>query len=309
MYFARKNPILGAVAYNILFGLAYLPLKVLTERLTGDASLLIALRFGTCLLILEIFKGLGLIQFRRFRALGCTVLPICLFQLLNSGFETLGIQFYPSGKASVILALIPLISTLLAIPVFREKPSRGQLAFILTGFCGVVLVNSGGGDGQTTVFGFLMLLLAATMSSMLNLSIRRYGQELSPMEVTYAMACAMFGVYAPVALTHHAVSGTLRQIILPLGDPLVIACLLFLAAGSSLYAAALRNIVLTRMPMATASSFSGISTVTAIVVGVIVLGEPFGPQEIFGSFLVLLGVWGVNALAHRSRLRLARHIR
>lgn len=309
MYFAQKNPILGAVVYNILFGLAYLPLKVLTERLAGDASLLIALRFGACLLVLEIFKGLGLIQFRRFWALGRAVLPICLFQLLNGCFETLGIQFYPSGKASVILALIPLISTLLAIPAFHEKPSRGQLAFILTSFCGVVLVNSGGGDGQATVFGFVMLLLAAAMSSMLNLSIRRYGQQLSPLEITYAMACAMFGVYAAIALTHHAASGTLRHILLPLGDPLVLACLLFLAVGSSLYAAALRNIVLTHMPMATASSFSGISTVTAILVGVIVLGEPFGPQEIFGSFLVLLGVWGVNALTHRSHLRPARHIR
>lgn len=309
MYFAQKNPLLGAVVYNVLFGLAYLPLKMLTDRLAGDTALLIALRFGTCLLVLRVLKGCGLIQLRRLRELGWMVLPICLFQLLNGCFETLGIQFYPSGKASVILALIPLLSTLLAVPVFGERPSRSQIVFILVSFCGVVFVNSGGEDGQATAFGFVMLLLAAGMSSALNLSIRKYGRDLSPLDITYAMTCAMFGVYAGIAVVGHAWSGTLLRLVLPLGDLTVVLCLLYLAAGSSLYAAALRNIVLTRMPMAAASSFSGVSTVTAILVGVIVLREAFGPREILGSCLVLLGVWGVNMPAQKKRLRLARHIR
>ena len=69
---------------------------------------------------------------------------------------------------------------------------------------------------------------------------------------------------------------------------------------SSLYASALRNIVFTHMSMATASSFSGISTVTAVFTGVIILSEPFGFHEFFGIALVLLGIWGVNALHHKN---------
>ena len=78
------------------------------------------------------------------------------------------------------------------------------------------------------------------------------------------------------------------------------ARLLALSIGSSLYASALRNIVFTHMSMATASSFSGISTVTAVFTGVIILSEPFGFHEFFGIALVLLGIWGVNALHHKN---------
>jgi hypothetical protein len=49
MKFAQTNPILGAILYNFLFGISYLPLKILTARLNGDTALLIALRFAICL--------------------------------------------------------------------------------------------------------------------------------------------------------------------------------------------------------------------------------------------------------------------
>ena len=86
----------------------------------------------------------------------------------------------------------------------------------------------------------------------------------------------------------------------PLADPVIVGCLLALSIGSSLYASALRNIVFAHMSMATASSFSGISTVTAVFTGVIILSEPFGFHEFFGIALVLLGIWGVNALHHKN---------
>lgn len=49
MKFAQTNPILGAILYNFLFGISYLPLKILTARLNGDTALLIALRLQSVL--------------------------------------------------------------------------------------------------------------------------------------------------------------------------------------------------------------------------------------------------------------------
>lgn len=137
MKFAQKNPVLGAILYNLFFGIAYLPLKVLTIRLNGDTSLLITLRFAVCLIILHGLKHLGLIHLHSLRQMGRCVLPICIFQLLNGFFETTGMCFYPSGKASVVLALIPLITTLLAIPFFHERPTTIQFCFIPLSFFGV----------------------------------------------------------------------------------------------------------------------------------------------------------------------------
>ena len=104
MKFAQTNPILGAILYNFLFGISYLPLKILTARLNGDTALLIALRFAICLVILYALKHTGRIHLRSLRDMGISILPICIFQLLNGFFETTGMCFYPSGKASVVLA-------------------------------------------------------------------------------------------------------------------------------------------------------------------------------------------------------------
>ena len=109
-----------------------------------------------------------------------------------------------------------------------------------------------------------------------------------------------YAVYGSISLITHLVSNDPIELFRPLADPVIVGCLLALSIGSSLYASALRNIVFTHMSMATASSFSGISTVTAVFTGVIILSEPFGFHEFFGIALVLLGIWGVNALHHKN---------
>ena len=300
MKFAQTNPILGAILYNFLFGISYLPLKILTARLNGNTALLIALRFAICLVLLYALKHTERIHLRSLRDMGICILPICIFQLLNGFFETTGMCFYPSGKASVILALIPLITTLLAIPFFHEKPSAGQFFFILLSFLGIFIVAGNSEDKAATVWGFFLLLMAAFMSSSLNLCIRKLGKHLTPLDITYAMSFAMFAVYGSISLITHLVSNDPIELFRPLADPVIVGCLLALSIGSSLYASALRNIVFTHMSMATASSFNGISTVTAVFTGVIILSEPFGFHEFFGIALVLLGIWGVNALHHKN---------
>lgn len=307
MKFAQNNPVLGAILYNLLFGIAYLPLKVLTTRLNGDTSLLIALRFAVCLLILRSLKHFGLIHLHSLRDMGVSVLPICIFQLLNGFFETTGMCFYPSGKASVVLALIPLITTLLSIPFFHERPSSVQFFFILLSFFGVFIVAGNSDDKTATTLGFLLMLLAAFMSSSLNLCIRQLGKTLTPLDITYAMSCAMFCVYGNISLAKHLVTGDPMGIFRPLIDPVVVGSLLVLSIGSSLYAAALRNVVFARMSMATASSFSGISTVTAVITGIIVLGEPFGFREFIGITMVLMGILGVNLLHHKESQGIITH--
>lgn len=110
----------------------------------------------------------------------------------------------------------------------------------------------------------------------------------------------MFIIYGSISIGKHLAAGNLMELFRPLSDPVIIGCLLALSIGSSLYASALRNVVFTRMSMATASSFSGISTVTALIAGVIILGEPFGFREFIGVAMVLLGIFGVNALHHNN---------
>ena len=83
MKFAQTNPILGAILYNFLFGISYLPLKILTARLNGDTALLIALRFAICLVILYALKHTGRIHLRSLRDMVLSVFSSCLMAFLK----------------------------------------------------------------------------------------------------------------------------------------------------------------------------------------------------------------------------------
>ncbi len=294
MNFAEEKPILGAIAYNIIFGFAYLPLKFLTEALQGSTSHLLSLRFGICFLGLWLMGKTGVITLRKIRQMWRVAWPPCLMYVLSSFFEPTSLLFYPTGKASVILALAPLFSTIFAVFIFREKPTSAQIACMLVSFMGVAVVNEGGEDAEATTLGFILCLAGAISTAMLNNVIRKSGVSLSPWELSYIMSFTIFVVYGTASLIQFGAAGDILGYVRPLTNIKVIGSLFFLSIISSLYANSLRNVVMEKMQMAKATSFTGICTVTAILAGVIFLHEQFEQKAAIGTIIVLLGVLGVN---------------
>ena len=294
MGFAKKNPALGAILFNIIFGFAYLPLKVLTAELEGNTPHLLSFRFGVCFLSLWLLGKLGVVRLRKIRVLLPMAVPLCLMLLLSSFFETFCLLYYPMGKASVILALVPLFSTLFAVFFFREKTGPVQIVFILLAFFGVAVINSGSQDQEATFYGFVLAMIAAVATALLNITIRKSSSDMNVWETSYTMAFAVAVVYTVIALTGFASTGNIAGYFAPLANWKVISGIFFLSVISSLYGNSLRNVVMSHMPMAKASSFTGICTVTSIVLGIVLLGEKFEVQYVIGSALVLAGVLGVN---------------
>lgn len=293
-HWAANNPLLGAITYNIMFGFAYLPLKMLTELLHGNTEQIIALRFGLAVLIMLLLRGAKVVDFRPITTFGIGVFPISAIQLLSGLAETNGLKGFPTGKASVIMALGPLVSTIFSVFIFRERPRFWQWIAMVISLCGIFLVNSGGADTETTFIGFLWVLLATLLSSVLNLLLRKNAVAATSIELTYAMSLTSMVVYGGTSLFHFAKAGTPLLFFAPIFHPQVFGCLLYLAFFSSIYANGLRNIVFAKLPVSIAVSFSGISTITAVLVGIAIRHEPFGVVEIVGIIFVLLGVWGVN---------------
>jgi len=58
--------------------------------------------------------------------------------------------------------------------------------------------------------------------------------------------------------------------------------------------------MLSKLEASRSTVFVYLSTVVSLLAGVVFRGERFGPLQVIGISLILLGVWGANALARRK---------
>lgn len=151
------------IATMAIWGLNISALKVLTTYLDpliiASARMVLAAIFINCILIgsrrpiklLDITRG----QWLRF--LLCAILMVYINQL----FFTTGLQSASASNSSLIMALSPLVASILAAFIFREPLTRVRLLGVALGFGGVFAVVfsspgaslSGPGWGDLQVFG------------------------------------------------------------------------------------------------------------------------------------------------------------
>ncbi|WP_368184828.1 DMT family transporter [Aestuariibius sp. HNIBRBA575] len=119
----------------------------------------------------------------------------------------------PIAQAYAIFFTIPLLVTLLAIPVLGEKVGFHRAAAVIMGLVGVVIVVQ---PGQATLeLGHLAAFGAAFSSALQSVIARKIGREerrvvmmLYPLAVTFVIMGAGMGfVYEPMPLTDLAAMG------------------------------------------------------------------------------------------------------
>lgn len=86
----------------------------------------------------------------------------------------------PAGIASVVTSTQPILVSLLAFVILKERLQRNQIIGLFLGFGGVVLVLSPAlsSAGQMTVLAFALLLLGLTGSTTATLIQKKFGDSL-----------------------------------------------------------------------------------------------------------------------------------
>jgi S-adenosylmethionine uptake transporter len=115
----------------------------------------------------------------------------------------------PMATCYAIFFAMPLLITLVAIPLLGEKVGIRRGIAVIVGLCGVLIVlRPGGGDGFS--IGHLAALGAAVTGALTSVIVRKIGQEersvvlmLYPMVLTFfAMGAVMPFVYEPMPVEH-----------------------------------------------------------------------------------------------------------
>lgn len=296
---AVGKAIIAAIIGHSLWGLSFMASRVALD--TTPVILLLSHRF---LLAFLIMSALLLTPLGDFRLRGKPLLPLIALGLLEPVIyffgEQYGILHSSTVFSGVMIALIPIASALIAIPVLREKLTLKQFLFSLLSVCGVIgiglLTNSSGSLDWIGVAGLLVAVFSAVAYTLLNRSISaRY----TPFERTYFMIG--FGALVFTVMAAFSVRGNPALYFRPFEERNYLLAILFLAIFCSVIAYFLSSYALTILPVARSTVFANLTTAVSVFAGTVFLHEPFSFIGLLCSIMVLIGIFGVQSGAAQEK--------
>ncbi len=237
---------------------------------------------------------------------------------------TWGEQFIPSALASILNALVPLFTIVIAAAVLSDEPiTLNRVSGLLIGFGGAALLlahgfeGSAAGAGQASdpslvLAGEVAIVIACVAYASSAVYIRRRisgrplivepdgtQRSMRPLEIALPQNVTAALAMSLVALTEeHPAHGLL---VVPPTAAAWLAVLWLGALGS-----ALAYLFYFRLVGAWGATRSTLVTyvmpIVGIVLGVLVLGESIEPREILGTILIIGGIALVNSRFGARRL-------
>ena len=288
----RFKLILAAIVSHGAWGFSFL-----ASRKGLDAApvfVLLSHRFGLSFLVMNLLllMGMGKVDLRG-KALWKPILLGLMEPVVYFFGEQYGILHSNTSFSGVMIAMIPIVSTLAAAPVLGEKPTVGQLLFSLLSIGGVVgLGMMNRNSGQLDWIGVVALIVAVLSAGAYTLIGRGISRAYTPFERTYMMMGVGTAVFTPIALIQ--TRGSLVEYARPLQEPGYLLAVLFLALVCSVACYFLSAYTITYMTVARETVFSNLTTAVSVFAGVIFLHEPFTWFGALCCLVIFVGIYGVQ---------------
>lgn len=288
---SRRSPltILVALFYILLWSSAFIATKI---GVTHSPPLtLLSTRFLVAALLMAGLAWTRKLPWPRgWRAWG----RLTLFGLLNCalylGFTYEALRYLSAGMGAIIAATNPLLLTLIAPIVLRERLTWWRVLGLVLGFGGVLFVMGArlNSNGQLdTVGGMLVSFIGVICLVAATIFYKRY----PPREHAFVVNAVQLGaaglaLLLPVFLFEHP-----EQV--RIDAPLAWA-FLYLVLVISIGASLLWFWLLKRGEASTVSSYYFLTPIAGLALAAILLGEPFGLREMFGLVAVASGIALIN---------------
>ena len=295
---SRRRAILAAIVCHGFWGVSFMASRIALDA--APVLVLLSHRFLLAFAVMNLFR-LSPRAECRFR--GKSVLPLVVLGMLEPVIyffgEQYGILHSNTIFSGVMISMIPIVSTLAAVPILGERPTGGQLFFSVLSVGGVIgiglMSSSGGSLDWIGVAGLLVAVLSAVAYTLLN---RNISWRFTAFERTYvmlALGAAVFTLCAAFSLR-----GDWAAYLRPLGERSYLFSMLFLALCCSVVSFFLSSYTLTKLPVAQATVFSNLTTAVSVFAGAVFLREPFTPAGFVCCVLILLGIYGVQRFSRKT---------
>lgn len=215
--------------------------------------------------------------------------------------ETFGVSQTTPSEAGLMIALIPVIVTIMAILFLGERPQRIQLYFILLSVIRVIfiIIMKGNFTLRGNLTGYIFLGGAVFTAGIYNIISRKISLNFKPVEIT-------FGLFSIISFFRF--KGDFITYIMPLQNNKVLLTILYLGILSSDVAFFMVNYTLSRIEASRSTVFANLTTIISIFAGIIFRNEPFYWFQILGGLMIFIGVWGTNFYGNRFKKTLSKSL-
>jgi drug/metabolite transporter (DMT)-like permease len=280
----------------VVWGTTYLGIRVALE--TVPVFLLAGLRWvGAGLLLAAVLSAMG----RRLpgpRTWGTLVLLGFLMNVLGNGFVVWAEQFVSSGLTAVVVATVTFWSVCIEswLPNGERLTAR-TLAGLALGFAGIVVLlwpemTVGGGAGRAVVGGVLGLQVACAGWALGTSYSKRHTTGGDPL-TTSALQMIFGGLILLAIATLRGEWSDLQF------SARTLVAMLYLTLAGSVVAYTAYIYAIAYLPISTVSLYAYVNPIIAVVLGSLLLDEPFSMRIVFASLLVLAGIAVVRGVQSR----------
>lgn len=293
---------LAWITVCVLWGTTYLGIRVALESL--PVALLAGLRWTAAGVLLALLLPLAGEKLPAPRTWGPIALIGFLMAVIGNGGVVWAEQYVPSGLAAVIVATVPFWQVLVeaALPRGERVTARG-LVGLAFGFGGIVVLvwpelTLDGGGGRLFLYGVVALQLASIGWALGTSYTKRHSVPGSPLGVI-AMQMLLSGL---MLLAIGTLAGEWSRLSFTARSAAAMGYLVVFGSvvGYTAYVYALKH-----LPLSTVSLYAYVNPIIAVVLGWLLLDEPFGMRVIVASALVLGGIAIVRAAARAGGARRA----
>jgi drug/metabolite transporter (DMT)-like permease len=303
----QKSAVVAWVAVCLIWGTTYLGIRVALETIppatVGALRYLVA---GVALAIILRARGETLPGPSHWN--GLALLGFLMIAIGNGGVIWAE-QWVPSGIAAVVLASAPFWMTGLeaALPG-GERITRRALTGLVVGFVGILMLiwpelTAGGELGRQFVIGVIALQIAEVGWALGSSYSRRHARDENALGAA-ALQMIFGGAFMAIAAT---VRGEWADLTFSLRSGLAELYLIVFGSlvGYTSYVYALKH-----LPVSTVSLYAYVNPVIAVVLGTLLLSEPFGWRVVIAAAVVFTGVavvrWkGTGGAAAQAKARAA----
>ncbi len=292
-----RKATLATIFCHFFWGLSFLASR--TGLNSAPVFVLLSHRFLLSFLLMHLFPK----QVAGLRREKGALLPLLALGLAQPVVYFIGEQFgilhSTTSFSGVMIAMIPVVCTLAAAPILKERPTWGQLFFSLLsvgGVIGIGLMNRS--SGALDWIGAVALVTAVAAATVYSLLSRSLSGRASPFARTYAMTGAGALVFTVLALLQ--CRGDLSAWLRPLREPPYLLSLGFLSLFCSVICFFLSNYAISKLPIARETVFANLTTAVSFFAGVLILREPFTLLAPVYILLILVGIYGVQRTARKQ---------
>ncbi|SCK13628.1 drug/metabolite exporter YedA [Vogesella sp. LIG4] len=210
---------------------------------------------------------------------GATILGV-LMPAIGNGFVTMAEKEVSSGVAALVVATVPLFAILFA-RLFGHKPRRMEVAGVLLGITGIVVLNMGA-NLRASPAGAAALLFASAGWALGSAWSKRLTQPKG------LMSSAMMMFTGGIALLLLSLASGEQLVAMPSWHGWL--AMLYLAIFGSLIAYTAYMFLLQNVSAAAATSYAYINPVIAVLLGVWLLNERVGAPELLSMTIIVAAV-------------------